>query len=185
MIHHDYTFASAHGQAVDSIGRLGHKVASLARSLPNWNRTVTALRWQGLAAGLAALIIAWSVAIVTIPEARFAVTAPVAQAGVEAASALARLFAALVLILFPTERSGPRLHWVAGGLVVLGLKIPISKWLADRMELAVAANAGKHPAINEALLPQPPQTAQGDVFVAGHQPDQLRGWAESIAENRF
>src|SRR5437868_9588053 len=121
MFHHDYTFASAHGQAVGSIGRLGHKVASLARSVPSRCRTVTDPRWQGLAAGLAVLVIAWSVAIMTIPAARFAVTAPVAQAGVEAASALARLFAALVLFLFPTERSGPRLHWVAGGLVVLGL----------------------------------------------------------------
>jgi hypothetical protein len=62
---------------------------------------VTGLRWQGLAAGLAVLVIAWSVAIVAIPEARFAVTAPVAQAGVEAASALARLFAG------PSARSAP------------------------------------------------------------------------------
>jgi signal transduction histidine kinase len=112
---------SAHGQRGGSNGRSGHSLASLVRSLPHRGRTVTALRWQVLAAGLAVLIIAWAVAIVTIPGARFAVTAPVAQAGVEAASALARLFAALVLFLFPTERSGPRLHWVAGGLVVLGL----------------------------------------------------------------
>src|SRR5919197_1068941 len=121
MIHHDYTFASAHGQAVVSTARSGHSVASLARSVPRRCRAVTDLRWQLLAAGLAVLVIAWSVAIVTIPGARFAVTPPVAQAGLETASALARLFAALVLFLFPTERSGSRLHWVAGGLVVLGL----------------------------------------------------------------
>src|SRR5919197_3797621 len=121
MIDHDYTLASAHEQAGGTTERSGHSLASLVRSLPNRCRTVTALRWQLLAAGLAVLIIAWAVATLTIPGARFAVTAPVAQAGVEAASALARLFAALVLFLFPTERSGRRLHWVAGGLVILGL----------------------------------------------------------------
>ena len=118
MIGHD-TFASPQEEAGGTTERSAHNVASLARSVLRRYRTVTALRWQGLAAGLAVLVIAWLVAIMTISEARFAVTAPVAQAGVEAASALARLFAALVLFLFPTERSGPRLHWVAGGLVVL------------------------------------------------------------------
>jgi signal transduction histidine kinase len=38
----------------------------------------------------------------------------------EAISAVARLFAALVLWLSSTEESGPRLRWVAAGLVVLG-----------------------------------------------------------------
>src|SRR5438067_2134906 len=74
-----------------------------------------------VAAGAATLIIAWAVVILTGGHARFAVLAPQAQAGVEAASALARLFAALVLFLFPGERAGQRLRWVAGGLVVLAL----------------------------------------------------------------
>ena len=39
----------------------------------------------------------------------------------EAASALTRLFAALVLALFLAEREGWRMGWVAAGLVVLGL----------------------------------------------------------------
>jgi hypothetical protein len=39
----------------------------------------------------------------------------------EAASALARLFAALVSGLFPADEAGWRLGWVAGGLVVLGV----------------------------------------------------------------
>ena len=121
MIDHDHTVASAHGQAAGTAERSEHNMASLVRCVPSRCRTVTHLRWHLLAAGLAVLIIAWAVAIVTIPGARFAVTAPVAQAGVEAASALARLFAALVLFLFPTERSRPQLHWLAGGLVVLGL----------------------------------------------------------------
>jgi hypothetical protein len=41
--------------------------------------------------------------------------------GEEAASALARLFAALVLGLFLADDVGWRARWVAGGLVVLGL----------------------------------------------------------------
>jgi hypothetical protein len=39
----------------------------------------------------------------------------------EAASALARLFAALVSGLFPADEAGWRLGWVAGGLMVLGV----------------------------------------------------------------
>lgn len=42
------------------------------------------------------------------------------RGGEETASALARLFGALVLGLFLTEDTGHRIRWVAGGLVVLG-----------------------------------------------------------------
>src|SRR5919202_3066624 len=74
-----------------------------------------------VAVGVAVPMIAWAVVILTLRQARFAVLAPQAQTGVEAASALAWLFGALVLVLFPSERVGHRLRWVAGGLVVLGL----------------------------------------------------------------
>src|SRR5919198_5215471 len=143
MIDHDYTLASAHEQAGGTTERSGHYVASVARFVLRRCRAVTDLRWQLLAAGLAVLVIAWSVAIMTIPEARFAVTSPVAQAGVEAASALARLFAALVLFLFPTERSGPRLHWVAAGLVVLGV--------GDLVFGYIPALQGAHTPLNTAI----------------------------------
>src|SRR5919108_5472649 len=160
MTQHDYTFASAHGQRVGSIGRLGHNMASLARSVPGRCRTIIDLRWQVLAAGLAVLIVAWSVAIMTIPEARFAVTSPVAQAGVEAASALARLFAALVLFLFPTERSGPRLHWVASGLVVLGL--------GDLVFGYIPALLGAHASLNTSIYEGlGVRTAAGVLFAVG------------------
>jgi signal transduction histidine kinase len=66
-------------------------------------------------------VLAWAVVILTVRGAQVAVLAPPAQTGVEAASTLARLFGALVLVLFPSERVGHRLHWVAGGLVVLSL----------------------------------------------------------------
>src|SRR5919204_3568247 len=160
MIHHDDTFASSHRQAVGRIGRSRHKVASLARSVPSRCRTVTDLRWQGLAAGLAVLVIAWSVAIMTIPEARFAVTSPVAQAGVEAASALARLFAALVLFLFPMEKSRPRLHWVAGGLVVLG----VGDLACGYAPALLGAHTPLNTAIYEALGVR---TAAGLLFAVG------------------
>src|ERR671932_2858142 len=160
MIQHDCTFASAHRQAVGRIGRLGYNVASLVRSVPNRCKAVTDLRWQGLAAGLAVLVVAWSVAIMTIPEARFAVTSPVAQAGVEAASALARLFAALVLFLCPTERSGPRLHWVAGGLVVLGL--------GDLVFGYIPALLGAHTPLNTSIYEGlGVRTAAGVLFAVG------------------
>ncbi|MDQ3855609.1 MAG: PAS domain S-box protein [Chloroflexota bacterium] len=74
-----------------------------------------------LAGGVAALVIGWALAILAVEELRFAVLSPRAEAGVEAAAALARLFGALVLFLFPTDEGGQRLRWVAGGFVVLGL----------------------------------------------------------------
>jgi hypothetical protein len=64
-------------------------------------------------------LIAWAVVILTVRQAQSAVLAPQAQTGAEAASALAWLCAALALVR--SERVGHRLHWVAGGLVVLGL----------------------------------------------------------------
>ena len=65
--------------------------------------------------------VAWAAALIIEPTARLAAIAPSGQAGLEAASALARLFAALVVYLFPTERGHNQLRWVAGGLLVLGI----------------------------------------------------------------
>lgn len=66
------------------------------------------------------LALAWAAVILLLEEVQFAVVAPEALAGVEAASALARLFGALVLYFFPDERKD-RLRWVAAGLLALGL----------------------------------------------------------------
>ncbi len=74
-----------------------------------------------VAAGLAIAILAWAVVILTVQQARFVVISPNAAEGVEAASDLARLFGALVLILFPDNRAGQRLRWFAAGFVILGL----------------------------------------------------------------
>jgi hypothetical protein len=52
-----------------------------------------------IASGLLLLLCAWALAIFFIKPVRFAVFAPRASVGVEAAAALARLFGALVLSL--------------------------------------------------------------------------------------
>jgi signal transduction histidine kinase len=75
-----------------------------------------------VAAVLAALVVAWAVLNLLSGGEGFAV--PVSDkvmGGEEAASALARLFAALVLGLFLADAVGWRARWVAVGLVVLGL----------------------------------------------------------------
>lgn len=67
-------------------------------------------------------IVAWAALSVAAEGPGFAL--PVSeklQGGEEAASAIARLFAALVLVLFLAGNEGWRLRWVAAGLVVLGL----------------------------------------------------------------
>ena len=61
------------------------------------------------------LVIAWIIVIFMVEQARFAILAPEAQVGVEAAAALARLFGALVLLLFPIEAAGQRLRWTWPG----------------------------------------------------------------------
>jgi signal transduction histidine kinase len=73
------------------------------------------------AASVGVLVVAWVIVIFTVEQARFAILAPEAQVGVEAAAALARLFGALVLLLFPIEAAGQRLRWVASGFLVLAL----------------------------------------------------------------
>jgi hypothetical protein len=71
---------------------------------------------------LAVLIGFWAIVNLTAEGAGFAVlVSGKLQGGEEAASALARLFAALVLILFLVENEGWHLRWVAAGLVFLGL----------------------------------------------------------------
>ena len=66
------------------------------------------------------------------------------QGGEEAASALARLFAALVLGLFLADETGWRARWVAGGLVVLGLGHLIFGYLEPLIQ-------EDPPALNESL----------------------------------
>src|ERR671921_1756089 len=75
-----------------------------------------------VAAVLAVLIVAWAALNLLSSGEGFAVlVSDKAVGGEEAAAALARLFAALVLGLFLADAVGWRARWVAGGLIVLGL----------------------------------------------------------------
>jgi signal transduction histidine kinase len=74
------------------------------------------------AAALAALVVAWAAWNLWSGGEGFALLVPDGVVGgEEAASALARLFAALVLGLFLADAVGWRARWVALGLVVLGM----------------------------------------------------------------
>jgi hypothetical protein len=75
-----------------------------------------------VAAALAVLVVAWAAVNLLSGGEGFALLVPDGVVGgEEAASALARLFAALVLGLFLADAVGWRARWVALGLVVLGL----------------------------------------------------------------
>src|SRR5215218_8010205 len=74
------------------------------------------------AAALAILVVVWAATNLLAGGEGFAVlVSDTVVGGEEAASALARLFAALVLGLFLADAVGWRARWVAVGLVVLGL----------------------------------------------------------------
>lgn len=133
-----------------------------------------ALVWL-LVAAAGGLALAWAVVILLLEQVHFAVVAPEALAGVEAASALARLFGALVLFLFPgTPETRDRLRWVASGLLALGL---------GTLAFGYA----------QPLLFRPPDptgaaysslavwSAAGALFVAGLVPDRPGRFVPSVA----
>lgn len=125
-----------------------------------------------VAAVVAFPIVAWLILILTVEQARFAVLAPGAQVGVEAASALSRLFGALVLFLFPVDRGGHRLRWVAAGFVILGLGGGIFGFLASTIGFLEDQNA----AMYASLLVR---TMAGVLFLVGLLPTgprPLTGW---------
>lgn len=69
---------------------------------------------------LAVGVIGWAILNLVVEKARFELVMPGAQASVEAAAAIARLFGALVFILFPQRLSAHRARWIATGLIILG-----------------------------------------------------------------
>jgi hypothetical protein len=66
-----------------------------------------------VSAALAALIVGWALAIVFLDRYNFAAFSPEVHVGVEAAAGAARLFGALVLVLFPAGQGARRLPWWA------------------------------------------------------------------------
>lgn len=86
-------------------------------------RTITPSHWIPLAAALLSFVmIAWVVVNLASGWVGFATFVPNGlRGGMEAAISLARLFAALVLVLIVADGVGARLRWLAAGFVVLGL----------------------------------------------------------------
>jgi signal transduction histidine kinase len=74
-----------------------------------------------LVAAVALPIVLWAVAVLSFDSVQFTVLSSQSQISEEGASAFARLFGALILLLFPLDESRWRLRWVAGGFVALGL----------------------------------------------------------------
>ena len=104
------------------MGEKGHSRESMTVEPPSLSGSLSGNSSVLVAAVLAALVVAWAATNLVLGGEGFAV--PVSDkvvGGEEAASALARLFAALVLGLFLADAVGWRARWVAGGLVVLGL----------------------------------------------------------------
>ena len=100
----------------------GSRIHELAFTVPRRTDTHAAGRRIDLAASVLTVALAASVFVSLVyRQAHFTTYSPTVEVGLESASALARLFGAVVLFLFPWEKGGQRLHWVAAGLTVLGL----------------------------------------------------------------
>src|SRR5215217_6928097 len=105
-----------------SVGAKGHSREGMTVGPPRLSGSLSGNSSVLVAAVLAALVVAWAATNLVLGGEGFAVVvSDKVVGGEEAASALARLFAALVLGLFLADAVGWRARWVAGGLVVLGL----------------------------------------------------------------
>ena len=104
------------------MGAKGHSRESTTVEPPRLSGSLSGNSSVLVAAVVAALVVVWAATNLVLGGEGFAVLVPdKVVGGEEAASALARLFAALVLGLFLADAVGWRARWVAGGLVVLGL----------------------------------------------------------------
>jgi hypothetical protein len=126
------------------------------------------------AAVLAVLVVAWAALNLLSGGEGFAVlVSDTVVGGEEAASALARLFAALVLGLFLADAVGWRARWVAVGLVVLGLGHLVFGYLEPLIQ-------ADPPELNESLYESlVTQTLACALFVVGlfpGRPSRLLVW---------
>src|SRR5215203_3394874 len=136
------------------------------------------LRSVLVAAVLAVFVVAWAATNLILGGEGFAVLVSDKVVGCEeAASALARLFAALVLGLFLADAVGWRARWVAGGLVVLGLGHLIFGYLEPLIQ-------EDPPELNESLYESfVTQTLVCALFMVGlfpGRPPRLLIWAATI-----
>src|SRR5829696_6534374 len=105
-----------------SLGAKGHSRESMTVEPPSLSSSLSGNSSVLVAVVLAVLVVAWAATNLVLGSEGFAVLVSDKEVGgEEAASALARLFAALVLGLFLADAVGWRARWVAGGLVDLGL----------------------------------------------------------------
>jgi signal transduction histidine kinase len=126
------------------------------------------------AAALAVLVVAWAALNLLSGGEGFAVVvSDKVVGGEEAASALARLFAALVLGLFLADAVGWRARWVAAGLVVLGLGHLVFGYLEPLIQ-------ADPPELNESLYEAfVTQTLACALFAVGlfpGRPSRLLAW---------
>src|SRR5579864_1212343 len=108
------TFGGNGGEVMSATGspatrRVSAGVRRASRLPPALRRLQPLTVGRGIGAGVIVLsfaILAWAVAAAGLPGIRYITLGPRVDASIEAASALLRLFAALVLFLLPAGRAG-------------------------------------------------------------------------------
>src|SRR5215218_7583687 len=161
-----------------SLGAKGHSREIVTVGPPGMADSPSGNTSLLVAAVLATLVAAWAATNLVLGGEGFAVrVSDKVVGGEEAASALARLFAALVLGLFLADAVGWRARWVAGGLVVLGLGHFVFGYLEPLIQ-------EDPPELNESLYESfVTQTLACALFMVGlfpGRPSRLVVWAATI-----
>src|SRR5215211_2501817 len=161
-----------------SVGAKGHSRKSVTVEPPSLSSSLSGNSSVLVAGVLAALVVAWAATNLVLGGEGFAVlVSDKVVGGEETASALARLFAALVLGLFLADAVGWRARWVAGGLVVLGLGHFVFGYLEPLIQ-------EDPPELNESLYESfVTQTLACALFMVGlfpGRPSRLVVWAATI-----
>ena len=160
------------------MGAKGHSRKSVTVEPPSLSSSLSGNSSVLVAGVLAALVVAWAATNLVLGGEGFAVlVSDKVVGGEEAASALARLFAALVLGLFLADAVGWRARWVAGGLVVLGMGHFVFGYLEPLIQ-------EDPPELNESLYESfVTQTLACALFMVGlfpGRPSRLVVWAATI-----
>ena len=115
-----------------------------------------------LVVALTLLLLAWAALIFVDPGLRLAIVAPHVQIGMEASGALARFFAALVLLLGARHQAA-RQRWASAGFIILGLGSLMFGYLPWIVDFGRDVNASAYAWL---LV----QTAAGALFALGFVP---------------
>jgi hypothetical protein len=146
----------------------------------NWSSSPMAHKKVLVAAvALAVGIAAWALVNLANGWVGFAAVVPVGfRGGAEAAISLARLFAALVLVLIVADGVGGRLRWVACGFVVLGLGQLVFGYLEPILKSATDVNDSLYQMIFV-------RTLAAAFFVIGLVPREAPRFSLRIAAGMF